>query len=438
MITNKIKALFEFIEFLHSNTDNFKQYDGVIKELRVLGEEREKVNQKKNFNDKLKFDEIQAEIKDSFKVIQENIISPIKSKAIELNVCNFKNEPLYSWHGVETEIHNLKENFRKEDLPEIFNYKNQYIEYRTKTNCTYFQEYFFDELDEVLKELFDYFKDSEQNEFESFETKTIQVNNIREAIELSSTGQKKFTFSSNLQPTQNTANWKTHEKLFDALIFSANEEQKKPIAGAFWLLKEVWFFIHSDKATFNGKEVEKYKRPLYVNPVITGNPEFDKFLEAEITYCSTQNRIKLIDQDFMNDMNEWIEQRSKDKTVSIARKRKYNEFLTYLISKKTNDLGIKKEQDIEHPFSSQENYDLFRYFDQWFKPSGKKAKYTYILEHFQDNREKQIMEKPFFDFIEKYTNNPITKRKHSSANNPSLFEILKKLENDFIQSRLTC
>jgi len=55
MITDKIKALFQFIEFLHSNIENFKQFDTVINELYLLDKERHKLNPRKNFKDKLKF-----------------------------------------------------------------------------------------------------------------------------------------------------------------------------------------------------------------------------------------------------------------------------------------------------------------------------------------------------------------------------------------------
>jgi len=193
MITKKIKALFQFIEFLHSNIEKFKQYDEVINELHLLDKERSKVRSRKNFADKLKYDEVQAEIKDKIKIIQENIITPIRSKATELRVCNFQHEPLYNWNGVESDIHTLKENFSKDDLPEIFKHKSKYIEFRTQTNCTYFLDIFFSDLDEILKELFDYFKETEQNEFETFETKAIQANDISEAVKLFQQGYKKFT-----------------------------------------------------------------------------------------------------------------------------------------------------------------------------------------------------------------------------------------------------
>ena len=185
MITPKIKALFQFIEYLHSNIDNFNLNNDLIKELEQLDEERQKVSSKKTFKDKLKYDEVQAEIETKFKILQGNTANLIKAKAKELNVCNFDNEPNYSFNGIETDIHQLKENFSKDDLPEIFKHKQQYIEYRRKTHKTFLSlAIFIDELDKVTKNLFDYFKETEQNEFEAFEKKTIEVNSIEEAIQI--------------------------------------------------------------------------------------------------------------------------------------------------------------------------------------------------------------------------------------------------------------
>ena len=199
MITPKIKALFQFIEYLYSNIDNFNLNNDLIKELEQLDEERQKVSSKKTYKDKLKYDEVQAEIETKFKILQGNTANLIKAKAKELNVCNFDNEPNYSFNGIETDIHQLKENFSKNDLPEIFKHKQQYIEYRRKTHKTFLSlAFFIDELDEVTKSLFDYFKETEQNEFEAFETKTIQVNDIGEVVKLFQSGKfQKFTLPNN-------------------------------------------------------------------------------------------------------------------------------------------------------------------------------------------------------------------------------------------------
>jgi hypothetical protein len=105
-----------------------------------------------------------------------------------------------------------------------------------------------------------------------------------------------------------------------------------------------------------------------------------------------------------------------------------------LIGNNKEIININTIQIEENPFSNIENYHLFIYINKWFKPSGKKAKYSYILEHFQKEREKQLIEKPFFEFVERITKMPISKRKHPSANNQEYFKILNDIEQDFIKT----
>ena len=55
MITPKIKALFQFIEFLHSNIEKFNKYNDLIKELESLKTEKNKndfIKSKKIFEEK--------------------------------------------------------------------------------------------------------------------------------------------------------------------------------------------------------------------------------------------------------------------------------------------------------------------------------------------------------------------------------------------------
>ncbi len=230
MITPKIKALFQFIEYLHSNIDNFKQYDEVINELHLLDKERNQLKPRHNFKDKLKFDEVQAEIEVKFKVIQENILQPIRTKANELSICN-PDEPPTIWNWNVAEITELKNNFSNEDLPEIFSHKNKYIEYRTKTKGEAFfgLGWFFDVLDEVLKELFNYFNETEQNEFEAFETKSIQVNDIGEAVKLFQSGKfSKFTLPNSFLNPSTIQQHTNIEPLPPQSIVKQKPEQETP------------------------------------------------------------------------------------------------------------------------------------------------------------------------------------------------------------------
>ena len=148
MIAPKIKTLFQFIEYLHSNIENFNQYNDLIKELEQLDKERNQLKTRNNYKDKQQYDKVQAQLESKFKTLQENTAHLIKAKARELNLCNFDNEPNYSFNGVETEIRQLKDNFSNEDLPEILKHKSQYIKYRSNTHCTFLSlQFFFNERD---------------------------------------------------------------------------------------------------------------------------------------------------------------------------------------------------------------------------------------------------------------------------------------------------
>lgn len=185
MISDKIKALFQYIEYLHSNIENFNQFSGLIKELEKLNYERANLKPEKNYKDKLLYDNIQAELDNKFKILQDGTANLIKNKAKELNVCNpDKTETL--WNRNISEIDKLKKEFDEKDLSTIFEHKNKYIQFRTETAHNYFSlKFFFDDLDEILKELFDYFKESEnENEFEKFESKEIKVDSIALMLKL--------------------------------------------------------------------------------------------------------------------------------------------------------------------------------------------------------------------------------------------------------------
>lgn len=208
-MTKRIKALFEFIEFLHSNIQNFNQYDEVISDWVHSADQMNNLNPNKNSTDKLKYDDLEENFEYNLKIIQKNIQEPIHSKATELNICDIdKEDTIWDWNYPE--ITNLKKSFSKKDLPEILEHKKKYIEFRTKTNFNEFLMIFFVTLDTILKELFDYFNETDQNEFEAFEMKGIQVRSLSEAIDRFELGQTKFTFSNS--PSQLLKNETQHSE----------------------------------------------------------------------------------------------------------------------------------------------------------------------------------------------------------------------------------
>lgn len=183
MITEKTSNLFNFIEFLHSNIDNFNQHNDLISELNHLRSEKRKLKPKENYKDNLKHKEIQTKLKSKLGILQNNTANPIKNKAIELNICDFSDATSLYWQGIECDIAQLKDEFNTEDLTEIFKRKKQYLEYRNSTHRTFLSlDFFFTDLDEITLSLFDYFNEKDNNEIEILETKTKKANSIEDIL----------------------------------------------------------------------------------------------------------------------------------------------------------------------------------------------------------------------------------------------------------------
>lgn len=163
----KIQALYQFIDYLHSNIENFNHYDKEIEEFDKLLIKRNKLKPENNYKEKQEYKEIQKQLEDIYKTIKKGIENPIKLKATQLRVCKFTNSPVIYFYDIETEIKYLKDNFNENDLSEIFRNKKKYANFRTKSQILKSTlVIFFSELDRVLKILFDFFSENtEENKF---------------------------------------------------------------------------------------------------------------------------------------------------------------------------------------------------------------------------------------------------------------------------------
>jgi hypothetical protein len=89
-----------------------------------------------------------------------------------------------------------------------------------------------------------------------------------------------------------------------------------------------------------------------------------------------------------------------------------------LLNRKLNSEPQTQEKEIEHCFSSKTNFELFKYLDDWFKPSGKKAKYTYIFNHFKDNNfEPLLSQNNYLEFVMSFKNIKIADRLQGAPSN---------------------
>jgi|GEM_PF-2346379 len=184
MISPKINALFNFINYLDSRkTELIKTYLPLCSELIELDVQRAALRPQNNYNDKLKFDILQKQISEKFEPITEFVYKPIVQKLLELKIWSGDDVYISIFNNNIGAIIELKENFTLDDVNEIISYKNKYLSFRKETNSGFLSlEIIFSCLDEILKELFDYFKDTTENEFDSFEVKVIPVKNITEAV----------------------------------------------------------------------------------------------------------------------------------------------------------------------------------------------------------------------------------------------------------------
>jgi hypothetical protein len=177
-----IQNLFNFIDFLHTNIDNFNKYNDIKNELNLLNSERNNLEPENSFNDKLRFDEIQKEVEQKFNIIHKNIIQLIEDKATENRIFEFN----------RTQILELKQNSNSKDLEILLNLRDKYFTFLEKTNSEYFPKFLFSDLNRLLKELFDFFDKSYKNEFKMFESSTI-VKHFRN---------KDFTKIEDIEPQQ--------------------------------------------------------------------------------------------------------------------------------------------------------------------------------------------------------------------------------------------
>jgi len=177
MIPQKIQALFDFIDFLDKNKNEYiEKYIPLCDELRRLDEERSALKPKENYKEKHAFDEIQKEITEKFAPITENIYEPFTSKLLELGIWSGDDVFTSIWNNNISEIEDFKRYFIEEDIEKVFHYKKKYLTFRSETNNDFLcLSFILSNLDDIFKVLFDFFKDTQENEFDGFETKTIEL-----------------------------------------------------------------------------------------------------------------------------------------------------------------------------------------------------------------------------------------------------------------------
>ncbi|AKH93222.1 hypothetical protein [Elizabethkingia anophelis] len=182
MIPSRIQVLFDFIDFLDKNKNEYiDKYIPLCNELSMLNKKRSILKPHENYKDKQAYDSIQKEIEEKFTPIIENIYKPVTNKLKELGIWSGDDIFTSIWNNNISEITDFKKNFLDEDIDIVIHYKKKYIDFRTETNNDFMcLSLIFSNLDEIFKELFVFFKDSDKDEFENFETKIVELESVEE------------------------------------------------------------------------------------------------------------------------------------------------------------------------------------------------------------------------------------------------------------------
>lgn len=186
MITKEIQNIFEFISFLDSNKkDYIQKYLPICEELEKLIEQRNQLKPHENYRDKQKYDVFQKEISPKFDILLSNIYHPVMDKLSELKIWSGDQAKSSISNNISSAATNFKSTFESDDVPLLIAYENKYLNFRKETNSNFLTlELVFSLLDRDLKELFDYFKDSDEGEFDALMAEVIQCNSLEEAVRL--------------------------------------------------------------------------------------------------------------------------------------------------------------------------------------------------------------------------------------------------------------
>ncbi|WPV02168.1 hypothetical protein SNE26_10310 [Mucilaginibacter sp. cycad4] len=184
MISNRVLALFNFIDFLDQNKALYiGKYLPLCDEIKILDKQRRELKPALNYIDKQKYDVVQKEINEKIAPVLNNVYKPIVDKLIELEIWSGDSAQSSIWNNSIGAISDLKQDFGEKDIAQVMIYKRKYLEFRAETNSNFLSlQMIFQDLDQILKELFDFFKDTNENEFREFEAKTIKVDNIEDAL----------------------------------------------------------------------------------------------------------------------------------------------------------------------------------------------------------------------------------------------------------------
>ncbi|MCF0061808.1 TIR domain-containing protein [Dyadobacter chenwenxiniae] len=278
MIPPEIQRLFDFINYLDRNKTEFLGYIPICNELIELDHQRSVLSPEKNYMEKLLYDDIQNQIEIKMLPITDNIYKPVTNRLRELGI--WSGDYTYSsiWNNSISSIYRFHKEFKGDDVDQVLEYKRKYIAFRSDTNTNFLcLGLILNGLDDILKELFNFFTDTDFDEFEDFAAKRIYANTTREALDLavenvgkniifSLASDATVSGSSETQRRSNTnslANEKTANNSDSTKNLNAMKEKKDVFVTYAWDNQEhknfVYEFVNHLRSNGFDAEMDTYK-----------------------------------------------------------------------------------------------------------------------------------------------------------------------------------
>jgi hypothetical protein len=119
---------------------------------------------------------IQNQITEKFKPIEQNIYLPVLKKLRELEIWAGDDAFASIWNGNISAISDFKKDFTAEDVSQVMSYKKKYLSFRIETNTNFLcLQLALSNLDETFKELFDFFKDTNETSLAVLKQKLLRL-----------------------------------------------------------------------------------------------------------------------------------------------------------------------------------------------------------------------------------------------------------------------
>jgi len=337
MVTEKIQNLFKFIDFLHSNIKVYESLNPKIDQYYNLCKEKNKYYNK-GYHEQKKYDKLQVEVNKVRDAIKNETVLKIINKANNLGL-HF-NDDIFSIDF--DEIQKLKKIAVDEDLEIIELHKLKYLEFRKKSTkvVSFFQVWTFEDLDEDLLRLFEYFSKN-QKEFDFLKTKIVP--------------DKQETTKQKPQPVQQVFTSNSNNEIFQSVYKNLQNFQ-------FFQIEVI------ADMKFEGEVYKNVKQRNNNSILNTENWEQHKvvfFKQRMETYKDSYTLEEKVDLEL--ETLEKLPKKSEDYKIL---KDRYKKYLKALLSQPTtnqkpvfNENGIEQNKvNFTNNFDAADEDEIYRYF----------------------------------------------------------------------------